>query len=86
MAYARLYRCDRLTLLYPAIPGHGSHTLHQFGLAQGRERLSIMTLDLIDPLGLDEGLRRLLPDAAGHTNTRSLNDTTNHSTRPYPSL
>lgn len=49
MAYARLYRCERLTLLYPAVPGQGSTLRKQFGMAQGRERLTVATIDLADP-------------------------------------
>jgi 5-methylcytosine-specific restriction enzyme subunit McrC len=46
MAYARLYRCDRLMLLYPAEPGAGGGLVRRFGIAHGRERLDVATLDI----------------------------------------
>ena len=46
MAYARLYRCERLMLLYPATPGAGTAERTGFGMAGGHERLSIATLDI----------------------------------------
>ncbi len=46
MTYARLYQCERLTLLYPASPGQGSTVRRQFGMAKGRERLTVASLDL----------------------------------------
>lgn len=42
MAYARLYSCNRLILLYPAIPGDGMGNLQSYGLSQGPERLDIV--------------------------------------------
>lgn len=59
MAYARLYDCDRLTLLYPAIPGEGSAVCKQFGMAGGRERLTIAALDLADPAAVAPWLGEL---------------------------
>jgi 5-methylcytosine-specific restriction enzyme subunit McrC len=44
MAYARLYRCPRLILLYPAVPGADRRELEIHGLSGGRERLEIATL------------------------------------------
>lgn len=49
MAYARLYRCDRLMLLYPSVPGAGEQARHDFGLALGRERLAVSTVDISEP-------------------------------------
>lgn len=49
MAYARLYRCDRLMLLYPSVPGTARQARHEFGLAQGSERLVVSTVDISDP-------------------------------------
>jgi 5-methylcytosine-specific restriction enzyme subunit McrC len=46
MAYARLYRCDRLLLLYPAPHGDISGKVHTHGMAQGHERLDIATISL----------------------------------------
>lgn len=65
MAYARLYRCDRLILLYPAVPGQGSALLHDYGLAGGRERLTIATLDLTDPQRERDALAALMERREG---------------------
>lgn len=46
MAYARLYECDRLMLLFPAKPGEISGTTHRFGLHGGQEMLAISKLDI----------------------------------------
>ena len=46
MAYARLYECDRLMLLYPAAPGTGSGEMRRFGVHGGREVLALSTIDL----------------------------------------
>lgn len=46
MAYARIYECQRLMLLYPAVPGAGSSEKGHFGMARGRERLSVSTIDV----------------------------------------
>lgn len=46
MAYARLYRCDRLMLLYPARPGEVSEGMHRYGLDGGREMLGLGKVDL----------------------------------------
>lgn len=57
MAYARLYRCNRLMLLYPAVHGEVDRDLHTHGIAYGPERLEIGTIDL--SAGADEAKRRL---------------------------
>lgn len=59
MAYARLYRCERLMLLYPAAPGAGGGIVRRFGLARGRERLEIGRLDVSAPVA---DIRRQLSD------------------------
>lgn len=46
MAYARLYRCDRLMLLYPASHGDIDGKLYAHGIARGSERLDVATLVL----------------------------------------
>ncbi|MEO9132315.1 MAG: restriction endonuclease [Sphingomonas sp.] len=44
IAYARVYRCPRLILLYPAVPGAGPADLQPRGLSRGPERLDIATV------------------------------------------
>lgn len=46
MAYARLYRCDRLMLLYPAAPGTNNGIIRRFGIDGGREMLTIAQIDV----------------------------------------
>lgn len=46
MAYARLYECERLMLLYPAVPGAGSGEARRFGVHGGREMIALGRLDL----------------------------------------
>ena len=46
MAYARLYQCDRLMLLYPAVPGDTASHVEPRGLALGHERLDIASVAL----------------------------------------
>ena len=48
MAYARLYQCDRLMLLYPALSAEDVSAPHLFGLAQGPECLSIAHIALAE--------------------------------------
>jgi 5-methylcytosine-specific restriction enzyme subunit McrC len=61
IAYARLYRCDRLVLLYPAVPGEVAADLHPRGMAQGTERLDISRIALGKPgPDVQQGLRRLV--------------------------
>lgn len=62
MAYARLYKCERLTLLYPAVPGEGSAVRKAFGIAGGRERLTIARLDLCDPAAVGPWLSKFAHD------------------------
>jgi 5-methylcytosine-specific restriction enzyme subunit McrC len=49
MAYARLYRCGRLMLLYPAAHGAAGGIIRRFGLSGGFERLDIATVNLAAP-------------------------------------
>lgn len=46
MAYARLYDCSDLMLLYPATPGADGGVRRNFGIHGGSERLRIATLDV----------------------------------------
>lgn len=46
MAYARLYRCDDLVLLYPTAPSAAVGERRAFGLAGGREKLRIVQVDV----------------------------------------
>lgn len=46
MAYARLYQCSRLMLLYPAAPGEASTVRRSLGIALGRERLDLATINI----------------------------------------
>lgn len=52
MAYARLYRCQRLMLLYPEVPDGPAGLRRHFGIAGGRERLSVASVDISDADGL----------------------------------
>jgi len=46
MAYARLYQCPRLILLYPAMPGEPGPGVQTRGITPGPERLDIATISL----------------------------------------
>lgn len=46
MAYARLYSCDRLMLIYPASPGCERLDVHRFGIHGGHEMLALGSIDL----------------------------------------
>lgn len=46
MAYARLYQCERLLLLYPAVPGEADSDVEPRGLAKGTERLDVAGVSL----------------------------------------
>lgn len=46
MAYARLYRCDRLMLLYPDAPGAKPNETHRYGVHGGPEMLALGRIDL----------------------------------------
>ncbi len=46
MAYARLYHCQNLMLLYPCSPGERSGEIKRFGIEGGKEMLSISRIDV----------------------------------------
>lgn len=46
MAYARLYRCDRLMLLYPDAPGTKPNEAHRYGVHGGTEMLALGRINL----------------------------------------
>lgn len=46
MAYARLYRCHRLMLLYPTVHGDRAGIVRRYGIGGGREALMIGKIDL----------------------------------------
>jgi 5-methylcytosine-specific restriction enzyme subunit McrC len=52
MAYARLYHCDRLMLLYPDVPGAGANQAHRYGIHGGSEMLAMGRVDLSAPANL----------------------------------
>ena len=46
MAYARIYECDHLMLLYPTTPGSAGGERQSFGMTAGMERLRIAQVDI----------------------------------------
>lgn len=61
MAYSRIYRCDRLMLLYPAEPGADGGIVHLFGIDGGHEQIAVGVCDVSQPQkGLERSLRELL--------------------------
>lgn len=62
MAYARLYDCERLVLLYPHHGGLAGPLMvhHRIAEAAGAVRLTIATIDLSSERATREGLLRLL--------------------------
>ncbi len=46
MAYARIYDCDHLMLLYPSAPGGAEGERKSFGMTAGTERLRIAQVDI----------------------------------------
>lgn len=61
MAYARLYKCKKLMLLYPSIPNELCGTRQEFGIAEGTERLSIATIDIAQSVSdLEKRLKSLM--------------------------
>ncbi len=61
MAYARLYACPQLILLYPATPGEDHPAAQTRGILPGPDRLDIATIAL-DGQATDvrQSLRRLI--------------------------
>ncbi|WP_072384413.1 McrC family protein [Novosphingobium sp. NDB2Meth1] len=49
MAYARLYHCERLMLLYPDVPGSEPNQAHRYGVHGGPEMLALGRVDLSAP-------------------------------------
>jgi 5-methylcytosine-specific restriction enzyme subunit McrC len=61
MAYARLYTCSHLLLLYPALPGEIDRKVYTRGIARGADRLDIATVSLdCSPAALQKNLRQLI--------------------------
>lgn len=50
MAYARVYRCNRLVLLYPCSPGQDSGEIRRFGIDGGKEMLSVSRINMMAPI------------------------------------
>jgi 5-methylcytosine-specific restriction enzyme subunit McrC len=46
MAYARLYSCPHLVLLYPSMPGEDAIDVETRGIAKGPDRLDLATVSL----------------------------------------
>lgn len=66
MAYARLYECERLMLLYPSVPGTGSGEVRQFGVHGGREMIALGRVDVAGtsvPVGM--ALKQLISNLCG---------------------
>lgn len=62
MAYARLYACPRLVLLYPARPGEAVIGFESRGIFPGRDRLDVVTVSLEhSPDEIRSKLRQLMP-------------------------
>lgn len=59
MAYARLYDCNSLMLIFPSAPGHGSGVRRVFGINGGNERLTIATIDLVSQSTVATDLSKL---------------------------
>ena len=70
MAYARLYGCERLMLLYPEVPGSNPKVPHRFGVHGGHELLALGSVDL---------------SAAADIAVKSIQETTKHLLTRGPS-
>ncbi|MFD0386891.1 McrC family protein [Tistrella bauzanensis] len=74
MAYARLYKCDRLMLLYPATPAHASGIIRRFGIDGGRELLALGRVDMtVENRVMQSQLRSLIDEVLG-INHDNIND------------
>lgn len=60
MAYARLYDCENLVLLYPSLPQQASAVRGVFGIGGGTERLSVATVDLTEKSDIIKDLAKLV--------------------------
>jgi len=66
MAYARLYECRRLMLLYPSVPGTGTGEVRRFGVHGGREMIAVGRVDVAQATAgvvapLDALIKALVP-------------------------
>lgn len=66
MAYARLYECRRLMLLYPSVPGTGTGEVRRFGDHGGREMIAVGRVDVAQATAgvvapLDALIKALVP-------------------------
>lgn len=67
MAYARLYQCHDLMLLYPATPGKVDGVQRNYGIHGGPERLRVATLDVAQTVSeIVVRLRALAPLSEQH--------------------
>jgi 5-methylcytosine-specific restriction enzyme subunit McrC len=76
MAYARLYACSRLVLLYPAVPGEAAGEIHPRGLPKGAERLDTACValeqdDVAVRGHLLQMIEELLPAGLAHRSSNS---------------
>lgn len=70
MAYARLYACRHLVLVYPAIPGEVVPEVDTRGIPPGPDRLDVATVSLDRrPEDIQGSLRRLVFDVERHART-----------------
>ncbi len=70
MAYARLYGCPRLILLYPGTPGEVAPDVDTRGIAPGPDRLDVATVPLDRRTeDIQDSLRRLVFDVEHHART-----------------
>ena len=60
MAYARLYSCRRLMLLYPAVPGSLNFPLQRHGISGGPEMLAVGRLDVAQQMDMIRSRLRAL--------------------------
>ncbi len=82
MAYARIYTCDDLMLLYPCRPGSPSAERIVFGMARGCERLRIAQIDLAgDTRTTSMDLRRLVQAASSGCRRRPANGAAGRTSR-----
>lgn len=67
MAYARLYDCPRVTLLYPhhaALGGAELHETYRINLSGGADRVEVATIDIGKAAGIADRLRGLCSESA----------------------
>ena len=68
MAYARLYECERLMLLYPSAPGAGSGEVQRFGVHGGREMIALGRVDLANGIAqMSDGLASMVHGLGAET-------------------